>query len=133
MMRLIHGIDHIMTLVDDPQKVGASYEKMGFQVRPLAELEGLGRRNRLIMFSDCYMEMMTVHTPTNVNAMFEEFQRAGGGLNRVLGRRRNGVLGNSPPQPRAPPAAKRQSRDPCDRGAKRSARVPISLNGMRDG
>ncbi|OGA60624.1 MAG: hypothetical protein A3G81_09150 [Betaproteobacteria bacterium RIFCSPLOWO2_12_FULL_65_14] len=64
-----HGIveiDHLMCGVDDAERAGTSFERMGFRVTPLSAIEPMGLGNRCVLFASrtpgaaCYLELMSI-------------------------------------------------------------------------
>jgi catechol 2,3-dioxygenase-like lactoylglutathione lyase family enzyme len=59
-------IDHLMCGVQDAQRAGASFERMGFRVTPLSAIEPMGLGNRCVLFQSatpgaaCYLELMSI-------------------------------------------------------------------------
>ncbi|MEQ8800795.1 MAG: VOC family protein [Haliea sp.] len=52
------SLDHVVLLVRDADAAAAVYERLGFHVRPLAEHEDIGSRNRVVHFRQTYLEFI---------------------------------------------------------------------------
>lgn len=52
------SLDHFVVLVRDANRAAESYERLGFHVRPLAEHEEIGSRNRVVHFDQTYLEFI---------------------------------------------------------------------------
>lgn len=52
------SLDHFVILVRDANVAAEAYERLGFHVRPLAEHEAIGSRNRVVHFEETYLEFI---------------------------------------------------------------------------
>jgi hypothetical protein len=52
------SLDHFVVLVRDVDAAAASYERIGFHVRPVAEHADIGSRNRVVHFGHTYLEFI---------------------------------------------------------------------------
>ncbi|MEM6664875.1 MAG: VOC family protein [Pseudomonadota bacterium] len=77
----ISGIDHLVILVADLDVASTTYERLGFTVSPRGfHSAHMGTANHTIMFQDDYLELLSVLTPTPVNAPMRARLEEGEGL-----------------------------------------------------
>jgi catechol 2,3-dioxygenase-like lactoylglutathione lyase family enzyme len=81
MRRHIHGIDHVVLVVNNLAAACATYERMGFTVTPRG-LHTLGSSNHCIMFTMDYIELLhsPAENPHPSRAFYTDFATRGDGL-----------------------------------------------------
>jgi hypothetical protein len=71
-------IDHLLTAVQDAQRAGEDFERLGFTVTPLSVITAMGLSNRLVLLSPLsdgaanFVELMALNDPAAANAAMRQ-------------------------------------------------------------
>lgn len=84
MTRTFQGIDHIIVMVNEIETSGEQFSRLGFQTGITQKHEThMGTHNKLVVLQNAYIELLGVHTPTEINAPMQMFMQGGDALSSI--------------------------------------------------